>query len=112
MQDTMAKHVEVIRYFIEEKLKEIIFSIPFVRIEDPLAGILTKVVELKAFKDVLRKLDVGDPTIKKLEVCYSTILINRRTCHTTERLKNRLSKRHLSRCCEQWLEESYHCWRW
>ena len=64
----MAKHLETNRQFNEEKLEFQYFFL--VRIEDQLADILTKVVEFKAFKDVLKKFDVGVPTIKKLGICY------------------------------------------
>ena len=58
--------MEVDRHFIKEKIEAGIVELPFVRSEDQLADILTKVVCSRSFKGVLCrvlcKLNIGDPT--------------------------------------------------
>ena len=44
MQHDRTKHVEIDRHFMKVKLKNKIISLPFVRSNDQLADILTKVV--------------------------------------------------------------------
>jgi len=50
------------RYFFKEKIEDSSIELPFVRSEDQLADILTKVVTGKTFTCVLSKLSIGDPT--------------------------------------------------
>jgi len=62
IQHDRTKHVEVDRHFIKEKIEDSSIELPFVRSEDQLVDILTKVVTSKAFTCVLSKLSIGDPT--------------------------------------------------
>jgi len=50
------------RHFIKEKIEDSSVELSFVRSEDQLADILTKVVTNRAFTRVLIKLSIGDPT--------------------------------------------------
>ena len=61
VQHDRTKHVEVDRHFIKEKLEGGIIEFPFVRSEEQLADILTKAVNPKNFREVLAKLNIGDP---------------------------------------------------
>jgi len=63
VQHDRTKYVEVDKHFIKKKIEDNIIELPFVRSEDQLANILTKVVTGKAFTRVLSKLSIGDPTI-------------------------------------------------
>jgi len=62
IQHDRTKHVEVDIHFIKEKVEDSDNELPFVRLEDQLADILTKVVTGRAFTRVLNKLSIGDPT--------------------------------------------------
>jgi len=62
VQHDRTKYVEVDRHFIKEKIEDNSIELPFVRLEDQLADILTKVVTRKAFNRALNKLSIGDPT--------------------------------------------------
>jgi len=62
VQHDITKHVEVDRQFIKDKIEDSSIELPFVRSEDQLADILTKVVTCKAFTHVLNKLSIDDPT--------------------------------------------------
>ena len=62
VQHDRTKQVEVDKHFIKEKIEDNNIELPFVRSEDQLANILTKVVTSKAFTCVLSKLSIGDPT--------------------------------------------------
>ena len=55
-----AKHVEVDRFFIKEKLEEKILELPKIISEDQLANILTKVVSNRVFSKFLSKLGICD----------------------------------------------------
>jgi len=48
-------------HFIKEKIEDSSIELPFVRLEDQLTDILTKVVIGKAFTRVLSKLSIGNP---------------------------------------------------
>jgi len=50
------------KHFIKEKIEDSSIELPFVRSEDQLTDILTKVVTGKAFTHILSKLSIGDPT--------------------------------------------------
>ena len=60
VQHDRTKHVEVDRHFIKEKLEDKIIQFPFVKSEDQLADILTKVVSSKIFHNSLDKLGIED----------------------------------------------------
>ena len=60
VQHDRTKHVEVDRNFIKQNLKEKIIRFPFVRPEDQLADILTKVISDKVFYISLDKLRMKD----------------------------------------------------
>jgi len=62
VQHDRTKHVEVDKHFIKEKIEDSSIELPFVRSEDQLADIFTKVVKGRAFTCVLNKLSIGDPT--------------------------------------------------
>jgi len=62
VQHDKTKHVEVDRHSIKEKIEDSSIELPFVKSEDQLADIFTKVVTGKAFTYVLSKLSIGDPT--------------------------------------------------
>lgn len=64
VQHDRTKHMEVDRHFIREKLDEGIIALPHVRSEDQLADILTKTVNGRIFEEVLRKLNICDPTVQ------------------------------------------------
>ena len=64
VQHDRTKHVEVDRHFIKEKLEANIISLPFVRSENQLADILTKVVNERTLNKCLDKLNFGNPTIQ------------------------------------------------
>ena len=69
VQHDRTKHVEVDRHFIKEKIEDSNIELPFVRSEDQLANILTKVVTGKTFTLVLSKLSIDDPTAHLEEEC-------------------------------------------
>lgn len=58
VQYDCTKHVEVDRHFIKEKLDDGIVDFPFIKIEDQLADILTKVVSNRSFHSCLDKLGI------------------------------------------------------
>jgi hypothetical protein len=60
VQHNRTKHVEVDQHFIKENLEEKIIRFPFVKSEDQLADILTKVVSSKKFYNSLNKLCMRD----------------------------------------------------
>lgn len=60
VQHDRTKHVEVDRHFIKQNLEQKIIQFPFVKSEDQLADILTKVVFNKNFCNSLDKLDIRD----------------------------------------------------
>ncbi|KAB2608187.1 hypothetical protein D8674_011355 [Pyrus ussuriensis x Pyrus communis] len=60
VQHDMTNHVEVDRHFIKEKLDVKLVDIPFVKIEEQLADILTHAVSARRFQDSLDKLGLGD----------------------------------------------------
>ena len=60
IQHDHTKHVEVDRHFIRQNLEEKSIWFPFVKLEDQLADILTKVVSSKNFHDSLDKLGMRD----------------------------------------------------
>ncbi|BBH04526.1 HXXXD-type acyl-transferase family protein [Prunus dulcis] len=60
VQHDRTKHVEEDRQFIKEKIEKKITRLPFVRSEDQLANILTKVVCGRVFHNSLTKLGIGD----------------------------------------------------
>ena len=62
IQHDRTKHVEVNKHFIKEKLEAGLIELSFVRSEDQLADILTKVVNGKTFNNTLCKLGIGDIT--------------------------------------------------
>lgn len=51
IQHNRTKHVEVDKHFIREKLETRIIIFPFVKSEDQLVDVPTKVVDSKAFDD-------------------------------------------------------------
>ena len=61
IQHDRTKHVEVDRHFIKHNLETKIIQFPFVKSEDQLADILTKVVSSKEFYNSLVKLCIRDP---------------------------------------------------
>ena len=61
VQHDRTKHVEVDRHFIKYNLETNTIWFPFVKSEDQLADILTKVVSSKDFHDSLIKLRMKDP---------------------------------------------------
>ena len=62
VQHDRMKHVEIDRHFVKEKLENKIISLPFIRLKDQLADILTKAVPSEVFNNTLCKLGIGDPT--------------------------------------------------
>jgi hypothetical protein len=60
IQHDRTKHVEVDRHFIKQNLEEKIIRFPFVKSEDQLADILTKVVSTRNFYNSLDKLGIRD----------------------------------------------------
>ncbi|KAI5335663.1 hypothetical protein L3X38_025797 [Prunus dulcis] len=60
IQHDRTKHVEVDRHFIKQKFEAKVFQFPFVKSEDQLADILTKVISSKAFHNSLDQLGIGD----------------------------------------------------
>ncbi|KAK3019564.1 hypothetical protein RJ639_004405 [Escallonia herrerae] len=60
IQHDRTKHVEVDRHFIKEKFEAKIIRFPFVKSEEQLAYILTKVIPSKVFHNSLDKLDIRD----------------------------------------------------
>ena len=60
IQDDRTKHVEIDRHFIKQNLEEKIIRFVFVKSEDQLADILTKVVSSRIFHDSLDKLGIKD----------------------------------------------------
>jgi len=62
VQHDKTKHVELDIHFIKKKIEDNNIELQFVRLEDQLTNILTKVVTSKAFTRVLSKLSIGDLT--------------------------------------------------
>ena len=60
VQHDRTKHVEVYRHFIKQNLGAMIIRFSFVKFEDQLADILTKVVCSKSFYNSLGKLGIRD----------------------------------------------------
>ena len=60
IQHDRTKHVEVDKHFIKEKLDGNIIQFLFVKSEDQLADILTKVIGSQAFDNSLIKLGMND----------------------------------------------------
>ncbi|KAB2612683.1 polyprotein (retrotrasposon protein) [Pyrus ussuriensis x Pyrus communis] len=60
VQHDRAKHVEVHRHFIKEKLDVKLIDIPYVRSEEQLTDELTHAVLARVFQDSLDKLGLGD----------------------------------------------------
>ena len=60
VQHDRTKHVEIDRHFLKEKLEANIVQFPFVKSEDQLADVLTKVVSSKVFHSSLDKLGIED----------------------------------------------------
>jgi len=60
VQHDRTKHVEIYKHFIKQKLDEKTMIFSFVRSEDQLADILTKVVSSKVFHCSLNKLGIRD----------------------------------------------------
>ena len=60
VQHDRTKHVEGDTHFIKEKLEDKIIQFPFVKSEDQLTDILTKVVSSKIFHNSLDKLGIED----------------------------------------------------
>jgi len=63
VQHHRTKHVEVDKHFIKEKIEDNSIELSFVRSEDQLVDILTKVVTGKAFTYVLNKLRLVIPLL-------------------------------------------------
>ena len=61
VQHDRTKHVEVDRHFIKENLEAKVVEMPYVKSEDQLTDILTKVVDSKTFQEVLDKLSIVNP---------------------------------------------------
>ena len=61
VQHDRAKHVDIDKHFIEEKIEKKTISIPHVKSEDQLADILTKVVTAEVFENTLSKLGIESP---------------------------------------------------
>ena len=61
VQHDRTKHVEINRHFIKEKLEKNVISLPFMRLEDQLADILTKAITSEAFEETLCKLGISNP---------------------------------------------------
>lgn len=60
VQHDRTKHVEVDRHFLKQKLEDKVIQFPFVKSEDQLADILTKVVSSKIFHNSFDKLGIDD----------------------------------------------------
>jgi len=60
VQHDRTKHVEVDRHFIKQNLETKIIQFPFVKSEDQLTDILTKVVCSRNFYNSLDKLGIRD----------------------------------------------------
>jgi len=60
IQHDRTKHIEIDRHFIKQNLEEKVICFPFVRSEDQLADMLTKVVSNKNFHSSLDKLGIKD----------------------------------------------------
>ena len=60
IQHDLTKHVEIDRFFIKEKLDEMIMELPKIRSEDQLVDILTKGVSNQVFSKFLDKLGMCD----------------------------------------------------
>ena len=60
VQHGRAKHVEVDRVFVKEKLDVMILELPKIRSEDQLDDLLTKVVSRKNFSKFVSKLGMFD----------------------------------------------------
>ena len=60
IQHDLTKHVEIDRFFIKEKLDEMIVELPKIRSKDQLVDILTKGVSNQVFSKFLDKLGMCD----------------------------------------------------
>jgi hypothetical protein len=60
MQYDQTKYVEVDRHFIKDNLEQRVISYPYVKFENQLADILTKVVSTKIFEQSIIKLGMID----------------------------------------------------
>ena len=60
VQHDRTEHVEVDQHFIKEKHEAKVVQFPFIKLEDQLATILTKVVSSKVFFSSLDKLGIKD----------------------------------------------------
>ena len=60
VQHDRSKHVEINRYFIKEKFEVKIVKLSFVKSENQLAYVLTKVVSSRVFYNSLGKLGIED----------------------------------------------------
>ena len=61
VQHDRTKYVEINRHLIKEKLEKGIISLPFVRLKDQLADILTKAVASETFDNTICKLGLSKP---------------------------------------------------
>ena len=52
--------MEIDRHFIKEKLEANIVKLPFIKSEDQLADVLTKVISSRVFHESLSKLGIDD----------------------------------------------------
>ncbi|GKA68228.1 putative RNA-directed DNA polymerase [Tanacetum coccineum] len=64
VQHDRTKHIEIDRHFIKEKLEAEVITLPFVRSQEQLADILTKVVNERTLQECLGKLNFGNLTIQ------------------------------------------------
>jgi len=62
VQHDKTKHVEVDRHSIKEKIEDSSIELTFVKLEDHLTDIFTKIVTDKTFIRFLSKLSISDPT--------------------------------------------------
>lgn len=60
VQHDCTKHIEIGPHFIKQNLEDNVIWLPFVKIEDQLADLLTKTVRTRSFHNSLGKLDMWD----------------------------------------------------